>query len=332
MSWLTWRQFRIQAVFGYAAAAVVVVLLATTGPELARQYQADPGTFLNDLSGPDRFLYLLATLVVLAVPVLIGMFWGAPLVARELDSGTYQLAWTQTTRTRWLASKLCLIGLASMALTGLLSLAVTWWASPIDVAISNTRGLPAPGLLVFPRLSREVFDSRGLVPVGYAAFAFLLAVTIGIITRRTLTTIAVFLALFVITQVAVAVVVRPAILAPVQTSTTITAANLLNLNVNNSLTVIPSEPGAWVVTQHTVNAAGQPAHAPASVIRCLLKPSGPAGLRPCLARLAALGYRQRISYQPSSRFWPLQWAETVSYLTLTLLVAGLALWRIRSVT
>jgi hypothetical protein len=269
---------------------------------------------------------------VLAVPVLIGMFWGAPLVARELDSGTYQLAWTQTTRTRWLVVKISLIGLAAMVVTGLLSLAVTWWASPIDAAIASVRGLPAPGLLVFPRLSREIFDSRGLVPVGYAAFAFLLAVTIGITTRRTLTTIAVFLALFAVSQVAVAVVVRPAILAPVKTSTTITPANLMNLNVNNSLTVIPSEPGAWVITQHTVNAAGQPAHAPASVIHCLLKPGGQNNLRPCLARLAALGYRQRISYQPASRFWPLQWAETVCYLTTTLLLAGLALWRIRYVS
>ena len=61
------------------------------------------------------------------------MFWGAPLVARELETGTFRLAWTQSvTRTRWLAVKLALVGLASMAVAGLLSLILTWWSSPID--------------------------------------------------------------------------------------------------------------------------------------------------------------------------------------------------------
>jgi hypothetical protein len=32
------------------------------------------------------------------------MFWGAPLVAGELESGTFRLAWTQdVSRVRWLA-------------------------------------------------------------------------------------------------------------------------------------------------------------------------------------------------------------------------------------
>ena len=44
--------------------------------------------------------------------------------------GTFRLAWNQSvTRTRWLAVKLGLIGLAAMATAGLLSLMVTWWAA-----------------------------------------------------------------------------------------------------------------------------------------------------------------------------------------------------------
>lgn len=40
-------------------------------------------------------------LVVLAVPAVIGMFWGAPLISRELETGTHYLAWNQgVTRTR----------------------------------------------------------------------------------------------------------------------------------------------------------------------------------------------------------------------------------------
>jgi len=33
--------------------------------------------------------------LVLAVPLLIGMFWGAPLISREFEAGTFRLAWTQ---------------------------------------------------------------------------------------------------------------------------------------------------------------------------------------------------------------------------------------------
>ena len=53
----------------------------------------------------------LGILLLLVVPAIIGIFWGAPLVARELETGTYRLAWTQSvTRTRWLAVKLAVVG------------------------------------------------------------------------------------------------------------------------------------------------------------------------------------------------------------------------------
>jgi len=66
--------------------------------------------------------------IILVVPALLGIFWGAPLVANELETGTYRLAWTQSvTRKRWLAAKLGLVGLWSMAVAGLLSFIVTLW-------------------------------------------------------------------------------------------------------------------------------------------------------------------------------------------------------------
>jgi hypothetical protein len=329
MIWLTWRQFRAQAAVVYGAIAVLVAALAVTGPQLARQYRADGSSFLKDISSTSSTLYVLGVLAVLAVPVIIGLFWGAPLVTRELDTGTYRLAWTQTTRTRWMITKLGLTGLAAMAAAGLLSLAVTWWAGPIDAAIASTKGLPGPGLLVFTRLSREIFDARGIVPLGYAAFAFVLGVTVGVIARHTLPAMAIFLAIFAVTQVVMSVSVRPSLIAPDRVTTTITDANFLSLNVANSLTVIVNEPGAWIVSENTVNAAGQPAHLPSSITNCLMS-SGPGpGTRACLSRLTRLGYRQVVSYQPASRFWALQLAETAIYLFLALLLAGLGTWWIR---
>ena len=67
-------------------------------------------------------MFQLLQLLVIAVPALIGIFWGAPLIGRELETGTHQLAWNQTvTRTRWLAVKLTVVGLASIATAAILS-------------------------------------------------------------------------------------------------------------------------------------------------------------------------------------------------------------------
>jgi hypothetical protein len=329
MIWLTWRQFRAQGAVLFGAIAVLAAALAVTGPPLARHYRADPARFLTGISGADSALYLVGTLAVLAVPVIIGLFWGAPLVTRELDAGTQRLAWTLTTRTRWLAAKLGLTGLAAVAAGGLLSLAVTWWAGPIDAAIARAPGLPGPGLLVFTRLSREIFDSRGIVPVGYAAFAFALGVTVGVLTRRTLPAMASFLPAFIAVQVIMAVGVRPALIAPDRLTTTITAANLLNVNVADSVTVVIDRPGAWITAERTVNAAGQPSRVPAPVMNCILGAGPGPATRACLTRLGGLGYRQQVSYQPASRFWALQRDETAIYLALAAGLAGLCGWRLR---
>ena len=98
------------------------------------------------LTGTDTTLFYAGVLLMALAPALLGAFLGAPLVARELEAGTYRLAWTQSvSRRRWLASKLTLtVGAAAFAL-GAASLAVTWWSAPLDGAVSQTRGgLPEP--------------------------------------------------------------------------------------------------------------------------------------------------------------------------------------------
>lgn len=116
MSWLTWRQFRTQALIAVAVVAVAGVSLLVTGAQMHHTYAADVAgcTAHQDCSDVlSQFvqsyhaaLNLMELLLVL-VPCLIGMFWGAPLVGRELETGTHLLAWAQSvTRTRWLAFKL----------------------------------------------------------------------------------------------------------------------------------------------------------------------------------------------------------------------------------
>jgi hypothetical protein len=62
-------------------------------------------------------------LLLLVLPMLAGMFWGAPLVAREVEHGTHRLVWTQgVSRLRWATTK---IGLVSVAV---LSASACSWA------------------------------------------------------------------------------------------------------------------------------------------------------------------------------------------------------------
>ena len=83
----------------------------------------------------------------------------------------------------------------------MLTVLVTWWYGPIDLVNSNG-------------FSPAVFGARDLVPVGYAAFAFGLGVAAGVVTRRTLTAMAVTLVGYVAVRLSFAFWVRPHLLAP----------------------------------------------------------------------------------------------------------------------
>jgi len=50
---------------------------------------------MNAFAGNDGDLQSFVKILLLAAPALIGMFWGAPLIAREFETGTFRLAWTQ---------------------------------------------------------------------------------------------------------------------------------------------------------------------------------------------------------------------------------------------
>jgi hypothetical protein len=370
MIWLTWRQFRAQAITAVAALAAFAALLAATQPRLASLYTASgfagchgggcgrlADAFLGQLSnltpfgGPQTFrllpaganlyviIYALGLLLILIAPAITGVFWGAPLIARELETETARLTWNQSvTRTRWLAVKLALTGAAAMALTEAFSLLQAWWAAPI----SRATGLGG-SVSVFSgsRFSPLVFATGGIAPLGYAAFGFALGVTAGLLIRRAVPAMALTLAIFTAVQVVMPLWVRPHLLPTDRTVAAIAATNATFIDFSGAapaLTAgaVPGQPGAWIISSQTINAAGQPiATLPAA---CALTPgaehpaaaAGSASAFQDSAQrcLASHGIREAVSYQPAGHYWPLQLIETGIFLALALALAWYCFWRL----
>ncbi len=334
MIWLTWRQFRTQAATVYAAVAAFAVVLAITGPRLLHLSRAYPNAVFDQLTRTDRNLYNAGLVVMAVAPAVVGAFWGAPMVARELEAGTHRLAWTQSvTRTRWLATKLGVTALATVAAVGVLALAVSWWAGPLDGTTGTTHGaLPA-------RLTPVAFAMRGVAPIGYAIFALVLGVAVGIVLRRTVPAMAVTLAVFTFVQIAVPLWVRPHLIPPVRQTVTFSAARFDSIMTDGAgtpmrVTLTTGGRGDWVLSNQTVDATGQVAALPSSMSECIPPPPTSASEGPvkaptieaCFARLTRDGYRQRMVYQPASRFWALQWAETALFLALSGLITAFCFW------
>ena len=113
-------------------------------------------------------------LLLLVLPMLVGMFWGAPLVAREIEHGTHRLVWTQgVSRLRWAATKIGLISAAVVVITAIYAAMLTWWITPV----MQTSG---------QRFDYVFFDVHGVVVFGYVAFALALGVFAGAVTGRLL--------------------------------------------------------------------------------------------------------------------------------------------------
>lgn len=75
----------------------------------------------------------LITIALLVIPVLAGMFIGAPLLAREIESGSFRFAWTQGIgRIRWVVIKLVLLCGAGAAAAGVLGFLADWYGGPFE--------------------------------------------------------------------------------------------------------------------------------------------------------------------------------------------------------
>jgi hypothetical protein len=339
MSRLTWLQFRTQAFTALAAMAAYAVLLAATGPHLASLYAGSgvgtchglncqnlAGSFEAEVQSTGIYaaLYVIGLGIIILAPAVIGLFWGAPLIGRELETGTSALAWNQSvTRTRWLAVKLTIVGLTAMAVTEGLSLMQAWWAAPLGRAVGH--GAPS-GPLAQGRFTQLIFATHGITPLGYGAFAFALGVTAGALIRRTIPAMAVTLAVFIALQIAMPLWIRPHFAPADRTLIVLSPGNEAGgatgpsgNTLTDVATSLPGQPGAWILSSGPVNAAGQPVSTtPAACSASSIENNLP-DFDGCLT---SHGIREAITYQPANRYWRFQWTETAIYLALALALAG----------
>jgi hypothetical protein len=316
---LAWRQFRTQAFIGACLLAVVGVVLGSTWQHVSGLVDVLPrpvvGGFYGGVSSTLDFL-------VIFVPGLIGIFWGAPLVSRELETRSILLVWTQSvTRSRWLAIRLCVVGLCALVLAGVLGLLGSLWSAPI-------------GQLSLDRFSPLVFAARGTVPLGYAAFAFTLGIAAGMIIRRTLPAMATALAVFAAVRVVVTYWVRPYLAAPLRATFALNSSDV-------AVGLYPSEqtvkafvgmPDALIRSTQIVDGAGHPL-TPQAVTAAF--PNMGLGQDPALGwfqngvdKLAS-AYHVVVTYQPPDRFWAFQAIETAVFFVLAFALVALSFWWVR---
>jgi ABC-type transport system involved in multi-copper enzyme maturation permease subunit len=328
MAWITWRQHGVALTGMAAALGALAVCFWIAGLQLHHAYAAATachpassiacGDLVKTFNG--MYGFLANGLILQAVPALIGAFIGAPVLARELESGTFRFAWTQGFgRWRWTLAKVAGLGVAVTAAAGAISVLFSWYYQPYFPAGSQA-------LYVSNRLSIEtsspfvpgLFDLRGVTFAAWTLTAFAIGVLAGVLIRRVVPAIVATLVAYTGLAIATGGFLRQHYLAPLVTS---------RLNVPVS---------AWVITQQWLTKGGQPASR--SVLnQVFLKGTsaqvfGKSGVPKSVSLshyLVRHGFTQLTTYQPASRFWPFQWIEGGWLLALSVLLIGVTIWLVR---
>ena len=321
MIWLTWRQHRKQALFTLVGFAALAALIIPTGlamrstfdhlglPDCLAKLGHDQfvhGDFSNacntafkQFNNQYAILSMVASLFVF-LPLLVGLFWGAPLVAREIEHGTHRLVWTQgVSRQHWALVKFGLVGAATLVATIVYGLGMSWWLAPLSQAGN-------------PRFGWLNFDVQGLVPIGYTLFAVILGIFVGTIWRKVLPAMAASLVGFLGLRIALTILARPRYL-PTRT---------LTFPVEGASPALNSALGDWVTAMNVRDATGK-----------VLMSNSQMGCPPNATECAGLGpgaYNWE-AYQPGSRFWLFQGIETGIFVALAALLLYLAIRRIRRI-
>jgi hypothetical protein len=248
-----------------------------------------------------------------AIPALIGAFAAAPVLARELETGTFRYAWTQGFgRVRWTVAKLVPLAVAVTVAAAAFSVLVSWYVQPLWAAGDDNGPL-------YP----TIFDLRGVALAAWTLAGFAIGALAGVLIRRVIPAMFAALAAWAGLAFVTGAFLRRHYAAPLITTG--------NFDANSQ---------AWVISQAWTR-GGKPATL--SMINQTLRavdiqavtpglfqpgPATPDNVDP-VRYLSQHGYALLTTYQPTSRFWPFQWIEGGWLLALSLLLIGATIWLVR---
>ncbi len=324
MTWIVWRQQRplfitlaaglVLGVAGVLALrAMMTADIAASGLTECVKTGLQPGNGACDGRSINDFqntwgtrMQLMGQALVFGLPLLVGLFIGAPLFAREFEQGTHALAFTQSvSRTRWVAAKLLVTAPPALVLVIVLQLVVTYW---IDAA--GALGPLSMGPFVFSN-----FDIAGVSPAAYTLFAHTLGMAAGALSRRMLVAMALMLGVFG----AVRYVVH---------GFRQSMGSVKRVTTEDPFARVPPDQG-WTLDGGVLDAKGQEVDSNSALLNCepapgadVVQGSGSA----CLRDKGLVGFHDII---PADAVGALHLVEASVFVVLSVLFVAVTLWAVR---
>ncbi len=364
MIWLTWRQYRIEILLLVIGLLLVAAILLVTGTNIAShahyirniscasiKCQNANQALHAYIQGEDQggafgssIFYSLFQYALLALPPIIGMFFGAQIVARELEQGTYRLIWTQSISwSRWLLVKVGEIVALLLCAIIMLYCLFLWWKIPVVPTLSSL-------------WDHTNYDIWSLPAIAYTLFAFTLGVCMGTIVKKTVPAMALTLVIFVIVRILIEIFWRPYFLPPLVSLTPFNNAQNVPQNVMQIgfLTVVDRQgntvdptngvcksPALGLYKNTTSSAPLQLNMAlplmnrnkPLKIASAFAGPGGSSGNQPPTPEEKAYtqctiahGFQTKYLYQPGDRFLLFQEIESGIYVLMSALLFALTFW------
>jgi hypothetical protein len=326
LAWVVWRRYRTTLLATLGVLAAIAVYLTVTGEQMRSSYDAATAcrpvnstacmykfnVFHNSYAQPG-----IIGAVLMFLPAIIGCFVGAPLLSRELETGTFRYAWTQGAgRMRWASAILASGAIGVAVIVSAFGGLITWRNQPLfDSGFT-------------PRLHQTVFPETGVAAAGWALAGFGVGVLGGLLWRRVVPAIVTaFAACFGLEYLGATY--RSHYLTPLTTTSLDQPLKALTISqwwtkggvrissdqVTSALSAVGasfSASGGKITSAAggTANGAGVPNIDPVQY-------------------LIHHGYAQVTSYQPDRRYWPLQWIEFGWLSAVAVVLLGTAMWLLR---
>jgi ABC-type transport system involved in multi-copper enzyme maturation permease subunit len=331
---LTWLQHRA-AFFSFGAlsiafVAIIIVELSRTSGSYSTFVNA--GCTLHTLAYTDKCntdaLALGGSadfrgigLALSALPALVGVFVGAPLVSHEFESGTFRFAWTQSIgRTRYLGTKLAVLAVAVSAMAVTLGLVFSGtYAHLYEVVL-------APD---FSQWQVTLFATTWWMLAAATLFALAVGSLLGVLIKRTVASMATTLGIVGALIVAARGLLPTILGIGAQVSSRFPIGNLGIGAINNQAQAGSGmRAGTWVVRSWLTGPSGNVLNAQ-TVQNVTYELAKLDGSMTTSRWLSLHHYRFWVAYQPESHFWMVQGAIGIILIALASGCAFLALRVVR---